>query len=236
MQSLVELDPEMLPIATLPDRVYEVLKHRILTCAIPPGQRLIEKDLCAELGVSRTPLREALNRLAHERLVNAAPFRGYTVTEFTLAEARSLCEVRGIVECGSATLAAERAGEQEIEELARLAELRYTPGQRETYQDYLRANSTFHLALVRCTHNLRLETIVMSVLDQLQRPIYFGLDVGLDPDTATAEHLQIVAAVRAHDPAGARRLMAEQIANSERRILEAVQAACSGTSRMGGIS
>lgn len=222
MRSLVELDPKMLPVATLPDRVYEVLKHRILTCALPPGQRLIEKHLCAELGVSRTPLREALNRLAHERLVGLTPYRGYAVTPVTLEDVRSLCEVRRIVECESAALAAERATPQEIEQLAGLAELHYRPGQRETYQDYLRANSAFHLAVVRCTHNLRLETIVMSVLDQVQRPIYLGLDVGLDPVAATAEHLETVAVIRARDPAGARRLTTEYMVGTERRILEAI--------------
>lgn len=155
------------------------------------------------------------------------------MTPVTLEDVRCLCEVRRILECESAALAAQRASPQETERLARLAELRYTPGQRETYQEYLRANSAFHLAVVRCTHNLRLETILMSVLDQLQRPIYFGLDVGLDPVAATAEHLETVAAIQARDPARARRLVAEYMVGTERRILEAVQTACSGDSMSG---
>ena len=221
----------MAPATTLPDRICDVLKHRILTCAIPPGQRLLEKALCAELGVSRTPLREALNRLAHERLVTLTPFRGYVVTPLTVEDIRSLCELRRIVECEATALAAERATPEEIEELARLAELKYTAGQRDTYEDYLRANSAFHLALVRCAHNQRLESIVMLVLDQLQRPMYLGLDIGLDPVAATAEHVEKVAAIRAHDPAAARRLAAEHMAGTERRVLEAIQAANSGNQK-----
>jgi GntR family transcriptional regulator, rspAB operon transcriptional repressor len=223
--SLIDLDPNM-PIAQgLPDRIYSALKHRILTCSLAPGQRLLEKDLSLELGVSRTPLREALNRLALENLVFLTPYRGYAVTPVHLDDICNLSELRLIVESEASALAAERATPEEIEQLAILAPLDYRPGDRATYIKYLRANSAFHQALVRCTHNKRLVSVAATVLDQIQRPLYLGLDAGLQPDVATAEHLELVAAIRARNPAQARQLAAEQIRRAESRIVAVVSAA-----------
>jgi DNA-binding GntR family transcriptional regulator len=227
--SLIELDPAVHPPAALPDHIYATLKHRILTCAMLPGERIVEKDLCCEMGVSRTPLREALNRLALEGLVVSTPYRGYGVAPLSVDSFRDLCEVRRVLEAGSAALAAERATEEDVRRLEELAETRYTRGDRRTYEKYLRANSAFHLALVRSTHNARLESIVMSALDQHQRPLYLGLGVGLDGEASTREHREVVEAVRGHNPARSRELMADHIARAEARIIAALEAAGYGS-------
>lgn len=224
-RSLIDLEPEMPLAQGLPDRIYSALKHRILTCSLTPGQRLLEKDLSIELGVSRTPLREALNRLALESLVILTPYRGYAVTPVRMEDIRNLSEVRLIVEAEASALAAERATEEEITRLGKLAPLDYTPGDRATYIRYLRANSAFHQALVFCSHNERLAAVAVSVLDQIQRPLYLGLDTGLEAEHATAEHYELVAAIRARDAGRARRVAAEQIRRAEMRIVAAVSAA-----------
>ncbi len=223
--SLIELDPAVRPPSALPDRIYATLKHRILTCAILPGARIVEKELCGEIGVSRTPLREALNRLALEGLVVLIPYRGYAVAPLSVDGFRELCEVRRVLEAESAALAAERAGQEDIRRLEELAETRYNRGDRRTYERYLRANSSFHQALVRATHNARLEAMVMSSLDQHQRPLYLGLGVGVDGKASTREHREVVEAVRAHDPARSRQLMTQHIARAEERIITALKAA-----------
>jgi len=224
-RSLIDLQPEMPLAQGLPDRIYAALKHRILTCSLTPGQRLMERDLSLELGVSRTPLREALNRLALESLVFLTPYRGYAVSPVHLSDIRDLSELRLIVEAEASALAAERATEEEIDHLRTLAPLDYTPGDRATYVRYLRANSAFHQALVRCAHNERLASVAASVLDQIQRPLYLGLDTGLQAEQATAEHYELVAAICARDASRARQVAAEQIRRAEMRIVAAVSAA-----------
>ena len=223
-QSLIELRPSRQPRLALADHAYITLKHHILRGELRPGQRLIEKDLCAELGISRTPLREALNRLGLEGLVSLVPYCGYEVVPITLQDIRDMSELRYVVESESAALAAERATPEEIAQLEEVAELKYTPGDRDTYENYLQSNSAFHVLLAHCSHNLRLEATVVSLLDQLQRPLYLGLDVGLDPEEATAEHLAIVQAVRDRDGRRAARLMREQIRDAEKRIAAAFEA------------
>ena len=230
-QTLVELSPTIEPVQALPDRVYSVLKYRILTCVLTPGQRLNEKDLADELRVSRTPLREALNRLTQENLLARTPYRGFAVLPVTEADIRNLCELRLILESEAAARAAERASPEEIDLLVQYQTLKYVPGDRDTYADYLNANSLFHRQLARASHNDRLEAMVMSVLDELQRPLYLGLDVGLDAEGATREHVLLVGAVRDHDPERARRLQIEQITRAGDRAARTRSAKCHETDR-----
>lgn len=223
--SVIELNPSIAPPTALPDRIYEALKHRILTCSMRPGVRIAEKVLCTEMQVSRTPLREAFNRLTLEGLIIQSPFRGYTVAPVTVKGYQELCELRRIVEGGTAALAAERASAEDVKRMSDLAVTTYTPGNRESYLGYLRSNSAFHLALVQSTRNWQLEAILMSALDRHQRPLYLGLDVGIDGQASTAEHHEIVAAVRDHDADRARSLMVKHIAKAEERIVTALHAA-----------
>lgn len=222
-RSLIELSRPDAPPSALADRAYAVLKHDILTCKLAPGQRVNEKDICTALGISRTPLREALNRLGLEGLVSLVPYHGFEVAPITLQDVREMCELRYVLEAETAARTAKRATGEEIETLSQLAELRYVPGSRETYEDYLRANSAFHNALAHFSHNARLEAAVVALLDQLQRPLYLGLDVGLDAKEATAEHLAVVYAISRHDAEAAAECMREQILRAEERMLTAMK-------------
>ncbi|WP_422928351.1 GntR family transcriptional regulator [Singulisphaera sp. PoT] len=221
---LSELNATIEPPQALPDRVYGLLKHRILTCTILPGQRLNEKEIADEFKVSRTPLREALNRLSQENLLTRIPYCGYAVTLITEDDIRELCESRLILETAAAGLAAERATPAELERMMQFVELRYTPGDRETYAQYLKANSLFHGELARASHNHRLEVMVVTVLDELQRPLYLGLDVGLDAANATQEHVLLVEAIKDRNPDRARRLQSDQITMANERIIAAMKA------------
>jgi DNA-binding GntR family transcriptional regulator len=224
-RSLIELDPAVTRPEALPDRIYATLKHRILTCTMLPSARIVEKDLCVEMQVSRTPLREALNRLSLEGLVTIAPYRGYAITPLTIGGFHELCEVRRILESEVAALAAKRATEADMAHLQSLAQLVYKREDRHTYENYLRANSAFHLALVRSVRNVRLEALVMAALDQHQRPLYLGLGVGVDGKASTAEHLEIVDALRKRSASKARKVMLEHISGGEDRIAKALEGA-----------
>ena len=223
--SLLDLDPGVTLPSALPDRVYAVMKHRILTCTMQPGERIVEKDICAEMAVSRTPLREAINRLALEGLVIVTPFRGYAVAPLTVTAFQELCEVRRIVERDAAALAAKRATPDQMATLTAESVLSYTPGQPETYGAYLRANSRFHRSLVRCTGNALLESMVTSALDRHQRPLYLGLDVGMDAEAATRGHREMVDAIEKRDARRAGALMAAHVSEGEERIVQALRAA-----------
>jgi DNA-binding GntR family transcriptional regulator len=223
--SLIEIAPHATRPSALPDHVYAVLKQRILSCTLRPGDRLVEKNLCADLHVSRTPLREALNRLSHEELVLVQPHAGYRVAPLSLAGFRNLIELRSVVESQAAALAAERATPADIAELRAHATLPYDPKHEQGFADYCRANARFHLLVVRAARNPMLENIVMSALDMYQRPTYLRIGRQLDPKNPSAKHHAIVDAIERHDATTAHAVMQLHIRGGGERIVAALKSA-----------
>jgi DNA-binding GntR family transcriptional regulator len=223
--SLIEISPEAKRPAALPDHVYAILKQRILSCVLLPNQRLVEKNLCQELKISRTPLREALNRLSHEELVSFQPHAGYRVAPITLEGFRNLTELRAMIEPPAAAMAAQRATPEDIRNLRACATLDYNLDDDRHYVDYCRANARFHLCVVRTTRNSMLENIVMSALDMYQRPTYMRIGRQMDPGHPSARHHAIVDAIERHDAPAAYAAMNLHVHGGGERILEALKEA-----------
>lgn len=223
--SLIEISAEAKRPSALPDHVYAILKQRILSCTLKPGERLIEKKLCEELGISRTPLREALNRLSHEELVSFQPHAGYRVAPITLEGFRNLSELRAILEPQAAALAAERAAAEDVARLREHAVLRFNPDDDRGFVEYCRANARFHLSVVRAARNPMLENLVMSALDMYQRPTYLRIGRQMDASNPSAKHQAIAEAIARRDAAAARTIMEQHVRGGGERILEALAAA-----------
>jgi DNA-binding GntR family transcriptional regulator len=194
---------------------YDQIRALILSGEMVPGARLSQLDLAERLGISRTPVREALRRLAGEGLVDALPQRGFRVADLGLEAVMRRLEVRLLLEPGIARLAAERAQPHE------LAALRAAIAQeaKATAPDAIHdASRLFHMNLARATHN---EDIV-SALDAL-----WIVEVGRrllarragEPDWKRAdirEHEAILAAVDARDGERAERLVRDHIVDALR--------------------
>jgi DNA-binding GntR family transcriptional regulator len=223
--SLIEISTTGKRPTALPDHVYAILKQRILSCKLSPGQRLIEQNLCTELEISRTPLREALNRLSHEELIAFQPHAGYRVAAITIAGFRNLIELRSVVEPQAAALAAERAMPEDVAKLRESATLAYDPSDDRSFADYCRANARFHLCVVRAARNPMLENLVMSTLDMYQRPTYMRIGRQMDPENPSAKHRAIAEAIALGDAAQTRAIMLQHILGGGERILEALKAA-----------
>ena len=223
--SLIEISPEFQKPSTLPDHVYAILKQRILSCSLRPDERLVEKNLCDQLQVSRTPLREALNRLSHEGLVSIQAHAGYRVAPITLESFRSLVELRALIEPQGAALAAERANLEEIEALRTHADLPFNPDDDKSFVEYCRANARFHLMVVRAAKNPMLENIVMSALDMYQRPTYLRIGRQMDSSNPSSKHQAIAEAIARHDSREARAIMEAHVRGGGERILAALKEA-----------
>lgn len=223
--SLIEIAPSASRPTALPDHVYATLKQRILCCDLKPAERLTEKDLCEKLQVSRTPLREALNRLSHEGLVTFQPHAGYRVAPLTLEGFRALIEFRCIVEPPASRLAAERATPAEIAELRHCAACDCDPNDENGFVSFCRANARFHLLIVRCARNPMLENIVMSALDMNQRPTYLRIGRQMDLSNPSAKHHAIIDAIEQRNGALAQELMLHHVRGGGERILAALKEA-----------
>ncbi|HZR94965.1 MAG TPA: GntR family transcriptional regulator [Gaiellaceae bacterium] len=144
--------------ASLADTAYAAIRDLIVSLELAPGTVIDERALVARLGMSRTPVREALMRLARERLVEVYPRRGMFVTGVDVRELARLSEVRAVLEPEAARLAAERATREDREELAALLE--EIDGHGDT--GLMELDERIHRAVYRAAHN----ELLAQTLDQ----------------------------------------------------------------------
>jgi DNA-binding GntR family transcriptional regulator len=210
---------EPLRIESVVDRVYAALRQRILDGELVRGTRLRQEALADDLGVSRTPLREALRRLAAEGLVEFYPNRGAQVVDVTADDVRRAYEARVVVEPGAARLAAIRRSPVELAAMRRAIEHeRESRDRRSAYQ----ASRAFHLALVRASENEHLIRAAEALwMPGIGQAIYEKQAVASDLiDTDVVEHERIAAAVEAGDTDLAEALARHHIRSAHARVLD----------------
>lgn len=191
------------------DDVYDTLRRAIVTGEIRPNQPLIEVDLAAELGVSRTPVRESLQRLAIGGLVVPRK-RGWAVREFTVEEMEENAEVRAGLEGYAAHLAAERGSEQAIETIATLHRRRLVL-QAEDEQLRLQTNRDFHDAILQAARNQRLKDAIYNSGQFYFNGAIARLTTGEELAQGNADHALIVEAIVSRNGPAAERAMRAHI-------------------------
>jgi len=212
--------PERLNIASVVDQVYEAIRERITSGSLPRGARVHQEDLAEELGVSRTPVREALRRLAAEGLVEMRTNRGARVADVDQAGMRVSYEARTVIEPGAARLAAGRRLEEPLARMraAVAAQRRSLRNVRRSFE----ANREFHLALAAASGNEFLaqfaerlwvarigETIYERQVETQERML---LDV--------REHEQILEAIEAGDARRAESLTRRHLTDAMKRSMD----------------
>jgi DNA-binding GntR family transcriptional regulator len=204
------------------DQAYEGIKERIVQGELGPGMSLSESRLARLLRTSRTPVREALSRLAEERYVQRIPGRGYTVTPVTVELIQNLFEMRRLLEGAAAARAAELRGNAFVERLRELGAFEYDPRDAKSFKRAAEANTAFHLAVARAGQNSMLVDLVRQCLDQVTRLVALGMDhQGLQVN-ASEEHRAVIEAIARRDPEEARRAMERHLDGSRRRTMDAL--------------
>ncbi|MCE3267132.1 MAG: transcriptional regulator, GntR family [Solirubrobacterales bacterium] len=209
---------QALRIVSIADRVYEQLRDRITHGELEAGSRLHQANISSELGVSRTPVREALARLAADGLVELLPNRGARVADVSLADMRTSYEARLGVEPLAARFAAERREPEDLERIR--ASLAHQHGARSARGIY-EAMREFHLALVDAAHNPQLSRFARGLWAG-RISLHVVIKQAGDEDLAVDadEHEEILAAIERSDGPEAERLMNQHIADSLERLLE----------------
>jgi DNA-binding GntR family transcriptional regulator len=197
----------------------DIIRSRILGGEYTLGQRLSEVELSASLGISRSPLREALRLLANEGLVKLVIGRGVSVADFSETEVRELIEIREALDVLAVRLAAQRASTEQIARLRDNLE-GLTTALRTHGTQTLDWNSDFHLCIYEAAGNVRLKEHGLAVHTQL-RLVRFRSGAAEDRmERAHQEHLALLAAIADHDPDMAADRMREHLRNSAAHILE----------------
>ncbi|MCL3992592.1 GntR family transcriptional regulator [Streptomyces lavenduligriseus] len=202
----------------LRERVYEALLELITTRALRPGQHLVESELAGHLGVSRQPVREALQRLNTEGWVDLRPAQGAFVHEPTEEEADQLLTVRTLLEAEAARLAAAHADSAGV---AALAELCAEGEQAVAAEDVDRAvalNAAFHSKVMELAGN----TVLAGLAAQVDRRVrwYYTPVARQRGGQSWVEHRELIAAIDARDEQRATRLMREHTEHTRRSYHE----------------
>jgi len=195
----------------LSTRVYRSLVERLRNGALMPGTRLREEDLAAELGVSRTPIREALTRLQARGLAIATP-AGLAVPELTRPHVSELYAMRAVVEGAAARFAAENASAGNLVSLRHAGNLFSAP-QRDPSQ-FARVNMMFHEAIYEAAHNSYLSRMVEDLNDSLALLPRTTFLVPGRLEAARVEHTRILEAIEKRDPDRAEQAARAHIRNA----------------------
>jgi DNA-binding GntR family transcriptional regulator len=199
------------------EEAYARILERIVSLEMPPGSVVNEARLREELKIGRTPIREALQRLARENLVKSIPHRGTFVTDVNITDLARITEVRMVLEAHAARIAAEKLGSADREAVERLLdELRRS---RITDQrDLMHLDQRIHRAIYRAARNPFLEATLERYFNLSLRLWYLVIDREVRLREAVDEHVELLRAVLAGDGELAETIMRRHVTNFEREI------------------
>jgi DNA-binding GntR family transcriptional regulator len=209
---------------TSAERALATLRDLIIGGELAPGARLGEVEIADRLGVSRTPVREALSRLAAEGLVEIAPNRGARVVTWTVAELEGVFDLRAVLEPQLTAHAVPNAAPADVDELDALARRMHevgTPGPGQDLDALVPLNRAFHDRLVALAAHPTLATALAAAIHPpIVRRNFLTYDEA-SLRRSLAHHSEIVAALRAGDPEWARAVMTSHIANARAVMVRA---------------
>jgi DNA-binding GntR family transcriptional regulator len=180
----------------LRDQVRDHLRDRIVTGKLQPGDRMVERELAAEYGVSRIPVREAIRILESEGFVSVVPRRGVVVRRMEKRDIEELFDVREALEVLAVRRATERATKAELRQL----EKTLTAARKALLSDNLEAigaaNDSFHDGIIGLAHN----GLLATMLEPLSGRLHWLFRQSDDPAALYAEHQQLFEAISSGDP------------------------------------
>jgi len=215
------LQPPSLEPASLAERAYREIREMIVSLELRPGAVIDERGLMERLGIGRTPTREALRRLAQERLVEVYPRRGMFVTSVDIRDLASLAEVRSPLESHAARLAAERATDEDRRALESLLDELDARADLDA-SELMALDERIHRQVYSCAHNPFLEATLEEYYVLALRIWYLALDRRRELEQAVLGHRELLEAIRDGDGDRAEETMLRHVLDFEaamRRVL-----------------
>lgn len=210
---------EFLP---LRDVVFNTLRKAILTGELKPGERLMEIHLAKKLGVSRTPIREAIRKLELEGLVTMIPRRGAEVAQITEKSLKDVLEVRRALDALCAELACERITEEEMQQLEEASRAFEQATKTRDATVIAKADVAFHDIIVAATGNQRLVQLVNNLAEQMYRYRFEYIKDESQHDKLIEEHRMIYENILTKNCEDAAKAAKEHIDNQEKSIIKQI--------------
>ncbi|MGN0408402.1 MAG: GntR family transcriptional regulator [Bacteroides sp.] len=203
----------------LRDVVFNTLRQAILKGELEPGERLMEIQLAQKLGVSRTPIREAIRKLELEGLVVMIPRKGAEVARITEKDMRDVLEVRGTLEELAVSLACKNMTDDIIQELKMANKLFESAIVSKDVVKIVDADVNFHDVIYRTTDNQRLMQIISNLSEQMYRYRLEYIKDARSHSILISEHADIISRLQNKDEEGAKSVMNQHIYNQEKGIM-----------------
>ena len=205
--------------------ICESLRDAIRQNILKPGERLMEIQLAEELGVSRTPVREAIRKLEQEGYVVMVPRRGTYVANVSIRDVSEIFEIRAALEVLACQMAVERITSEELETLERLLVMIGRAVEAKDMEQIVAHDIAFHDMLYQAARNNRLVSIIANLREQLTRFRTVSMSRRGRVKDTLEEHRDIVNAIGAGDAKAAAKAAIKHMANSEKTLLEAIEEA-----------
>ena len=218
-QLQIDMD-EFLP---LRDVVFNTLRRAILTGQLKPGERLMEVHLANKLGVSRTPIREAIRKLELEGLVIMIPRRGAEVARITEKSLKDVLEVRRALDALSVELACDRITEENMKRLLQACQDFEKAAKGKDASVIAKADVALHDIIVEATGNQRLAQLVNNLSEQMYRYRFVYIKEESKHDMLVAEHREIYESIASRDKERAARAAKLHIDNQEKSIIRQIR-------------
>lgn len=201
--------------------IFNTIREAIIVGELKPGERLMEVQLAEKMGVSRTPVREAIRKLELEGLVEMIPRKGAHVAEVSVKDIMDVLEVRASLDGLATALAAERITEDEIKELNHVCTQFANYVEKENLQGSIKKDVEFHDIIYRSSRNDKLMQIANNLREQVQRFRVIYIKGYNTPKNIVAEHMDIIKAITEKDAEKARNFANEHIKKQEEAIIGA---------------
>ena len=199
------------------EEAYARLLERIVSLDMAPGSVVNEARLREDLKIGRTPIREALQRLARENLVRSIPHRGTFVTDVNITDLARITEVRVVLESHAARLAAEKHTGADVQAIQELLEL-LRRGQVTDQRELMQLDQRIHRLIYRAAHNPFLESTLERYFNLSLRLWYLVLDRQVGLRRAVDEHIDLLDALLSRDAELAETIMRKHVIGFEREI------------------
>lgn len=211
------------------ERIYQILLSRIVSQDFAPGEKLNVPEIAHALQVSRTPVKDAVNRLAAEGLVDIVPRKGTSVARITADSIRELIQVRLMMEVFAGELAVARVTDEDVdrmEELVNSLEQFIDGDQYTDYPAFLQIDTQLHMGFFHLAGNSLLLKLYENIHQRLQvvRAYQIAPGVAREAEKTHREHLDIVAAFRARDAAALKAAITEHVQKRGDQFIRSLKA------------
>ncbi len=207
---------------TLHHQVAARVRDMIIEGELEPGSRVNEGALGASLGVSRTPLREALKTLAGEGLIDIVPARGAIVRKLTPEAAAAMLEVMAALEALAGRLACVRASDADVLGVRRIHDRMLSLYARRKRLEYYKLNQQIHAEIVRLSGNAELATVHCVMQARLKRIRFLGNSGPENWAAAVAEHEEMIASLEARNSTALAQVLSRHMENSWARVKDVI--------------